>query len=805
MGSTIPLDVYEELVAQGLCGYCVLRFTANRSERLYKLFESELNEALIPTDIISKNEQDTDKPDDGSPSGVEIAQRLRVMKETLAHRDVCTSCLDICPPNKAFFAFIAQTVRAADYEFEAFSHFKTLPASIILRQYGLWIHMREKFPQVAFFQQPTHENHIIELKEALRFSQPIMMAQEINKLRSIDNGSTPGDVATVYAEDSLAMGVPIDQEKPFPSPFAKQADTESLPMHTTRHEINSQKAFCTSLSPFHVHTVYHTDKPEYEAELRNIIAAYQPPANKRQRTHGNAMSVSGNLMRNIVKVPTERLRKLGLCPPSLPSTTLDPSQGTGMIGGGTRSALRKARQAAQAALSSGTADDETATAGDAAAAETAESDAERGVYTPMVPVPLPGLPLAIVAGIDATNGVPPGRVLQLSPFVAVEVSCAHEPVLLEGSYLKLSRMISHSSWYEQVEHMPTGLVEAAAAGAANGGAAATATDAPAKAAAPLEGEDVVQEEAKSNTTAEDKSEEKSEEKARKKKRFEDLEDSEDEEEASAALAELLSRKDDDDAVFAESSVEAELAYRVLPHFRPGNGRGYREFYAEKDQLPAGLAGVAGYHRGSLQPVGVNPYAVLQFSGYTFKFHSSGREDLNVRMLGNGRPFFLELVDPHRVPKLDTAALQALEREINAHSELVQVRGLRRGDDKSFAQMVKGVGEKRKKYRCFVHCEQPLSGPEALRPLNEAGDLQLTQLTPVRVLYRRAALARTRHVNNLRAQYLSAHWFILDLETQAGTYVKEFVHSDRGRTFPSVTSLLGVQCTIIQLDVTELVL
>lgn len=28
-----------------------------------------------------------------------------------------------------------------------------------------------------------------------------------------------------------------------------------------------------------------------------------------------------------------------------------------------------------------------------------------------------------------------------------------------------------------------------------------------------------------------------------------------------------------------------------------------------------------------------------------KFHSGGREDIDVRMLGNGRPFLIELINP----------------------------------------------------------------------------------------------------------------------------------------------------------------
>ena len=43
-------------------------------------------------------------------------------------------------------------------------------------------------------------------------------------------------------------------------------------------------------------------------------------------------------------------------------------------------------------------------------------------------------------------------------------------------------------------------------------------------------------------------------------------------------------------------------------------------------------------------------------------------------------------------------------------------------------------------------------------------------------------------------------FILTLATQAGTYVKEFVHGDFGRTEPNVAQILGCDVDIIALDV-----
>lgn len=42
--------------------------------------------------------------------------------------------------------------------------------------------------------------------------------------------------------------------------------------------------------------------------------------------------------------------------------------------------------------------------------------------------------------------------------------------------------------------------------------------------------------------------------------------------------------------------------------------------------------------------------------------------------------------------------------------------------------------------------------------------------------------------------------ILDVTTQAGTYVKEMVHGEFGRSRPSIQSIIGQEIDIIALDV-----
>lgn len=46
---------------------------------------------------------------------------------------------------------------------------------------------------------------------------------------------------------------------------------------------------------------------------------------------------------------------------------------------------------------------------------------------------------------------------------------------------------------------------------------------------------------------------------------------------------------------------------------------------------------------------------------------------------------------------------------------------------------------------------------------------------------------------------------MDVIGQAGTYIKEFVHSDNDKTNPSIKSLIGSDSDIMQLDVTGMVM
>ena len=191
-------------------------------------------------------------------------------------------------------------------------------------------------------------------------------------------------------------------------------------------------------------------------------------------------------------------------------------------------------------------------------------------------------------------------------------------------------------------------------------------------------------------------------------------------------------------------------------------------------------------------------SLLRADGHNFS--SSGREDVDVRMLGNGRPFLVEFLNP-RNHTLTSEDLESVQRDINSSTTRIQVQRLTIVSKESTNILKKGEEEKVKCYSSVIWSPEEVS-PESIRFLDEISNLELDQRTPIRVLHRRTLATRKRTVYDLKAQYIDSHHFTLLLSTQAGTYVKEFVHGDFGRTQPNLRVLMRQDVDILSLDVLE---
>jgi len=178
-----------------------------------------------------------------------------------------------------------------------------------------------------------------------------------------------------------------------------------------------------------------------------------------------------------------------------------------------------------------------------------------------------------------------------------------------------------------------------------------------------------------------------------------------------------------------------------------------------------------------------------------KFHGQGREDVDVQMLGTGRRFVFELLNP----KKRNMDLKELEKEINSDSR-IRVHALSLCDV-SVVEKTKN-SQFDKIYRAVVQCEEKI-GENELEKLRSAL-LSIEQQTPLRVVKRRADLNREKKAQIQEAKTVSGTEFELVVRASAGLYIKEFVSGDEGRTRPSVSTLVGKKCRCTELDVLEIV-
>jgi tRNA pseudouridine synthase 10 len=189
-------------------------------------------------------------------------------------------------------------------------------------------------------------------------------------------------------------------------------------------------------------------------------------------------------------------------------------------------------------------------------------------------------------------------------------------------------------------------------------------------------------------------------------------------------------------------------------------------------------------------------AIPLFRAKRGKFHGAGREDIDVLMLGRGRPFVYEVVDS-RGPDADLTRLDEMIRE--EYAGRIELEPFRRVERERVPYWKESKFDKL--YRVQVEFSGEVS-PEVVRAL--AGkSFDIAQRTPTRVAHRRADLERHRHVSIQTVGECVDGTLSLDIRCLHGTYVKEWISSDDGRTTPSLTSVLGVPSKCAALDVLDI--
>ncbi|MFX1286215.1 MAG: tRNA pseudouridine(54/55) synthase Pus10 [Promethearchaeota archaeon] len=188
-------------------------------------------------------------------------------------------------------------------------------------------------------------------------------------------------------------------------------------------------------------------------------------------------------------------------------------------------------------------------------------------------------------------------------------------------------------------------------------------------------------------------------------------------------------------------------------------------------------------------------------GMASKFHGSGREDIDARMLGSGRPFVLEISEPKK-RNLD---FKQLEREINKNADgkvEIEIMGL---TNRAKVRELKTQSSRNAKgYNIIISLKSPLNlgEKEILAIEDKFSNLLIQQRTPIRVVHRRADKVRSRRVKSFQIKKIEPNQLTVYIVCEGGLYVKELISGDEGRTQPNLSDHLNIEAEVTQLDVIE---
>ena len=197
-------------------------------------------------------------------------------------------------------------------------------------------------------------------------------------------------------------------------------------------------------------------------------------------------------------------------------------------------------------------------------------------------------------------------------------------------------------------------------------------------------------------------------------------------------------------------------------------------------------------------VGVPAQSIID--GSRFKFHAAGREDIDVLMLGNGRPFVVEITEP----RVRTPDLEEIARSINGEAEgKIEVHGLVLTDRYQLQKLKEDASTNVKEYEALIETEKPVTDKELKKVEKSFKAVEIEQRTPHRVSHRRADLVRKKVIHEISLKKHKDGLLKATFKVQGGTYIKELISGDEGRTIPSIAEKLGTGCKCAELNVTAI--
>ncbi len=182
-------------------------------------------------------------------------------------------------------------------------------------------------------------------------------------------------------------------------------------------------------------------------------------------------------------------------------------------------------------------------------------------------------------------------------------------------------------------------------------------------------------------------------------------------------------------------------------------------------------------------------------GKDIKIHAAGREDVDVRMLGSGRPLIVEIKEP----KIKKLSLEELSKDLSK-TPWVKVTLEDFALPSDVTKIKSAIHQK--VYGALVYSPKGFSEEDIVKLSKELRNTLINQLTPLRVLRRRKEMLRVKKVYEVKGILLNKYLAYFIIRCDGGLYVKELINGDKGRTNPSFSSIIGKEINVLFLDVLE---
>ncbi|NVM16238.1 MAG: tRNA pseudouridine(54/55) synthase Pus10 [Candidatus Lokiarchaeota archaeon] len=201
---------------------------------------------------------------------------------------------------------------------------------------------------------------------------------------------------------------------------------------------------------------------------------------------------------------------------------------------------------------------------------------------------------------------------------------------------------------------------------------------------------------------------------------------------------------------------------------------------------------------------ISPEFIMEAKADGSKFHGAGREDIDVKMLGEGRPFVLELKNP----KIRILDLEKLQKRVNKRNKKkVKITNLMYSSKEQVKNLKFNAQNTKKVYRALASSNENVTKEKFAILLNELKtsfeNQKIQQRTPNRVSHRRADKIRDKTIFQIEGKFIKPKIFEFIIEAQGGTYIKEILNGDNGRTTPSFTEIFGFPIECKKLDVIKI--